>query len=351
MRDKLYTTGRRSLDEAIRRLVDGAGCRSNADLIRELMTTVVKLIGDHAERGELKILNSALKELRHSFRVFARYREARKVALFGSSRVGPDDACYQMALELAGRLAEGGAMVITGAGPGIMAAGNEGAGAEHSFGANIRLPFAQTPNRAIAGDPKLINFRYFFTRKLIFVKESDAIALFPGGFGTLDEAFEVLTLIQTGKTPVIPVLLVEPPGYGYWESCLRFLEEHAFSRGFLDNADRHLFRIHTAVETALGEFQRFYANYHSMRYVRDRLLLRVYREPEAKTVAALSDEFSDIIAGEWEVVAGPLPEEREDEFPHLVRVVVDFDRQNFGRLRQLIDALNAAGPADEAVPD
>jgi len=231
-------------------------------------------------------------------------------------------------------------MVITGAGPGVMGAAQEGAGRELSFGLNIRLPWEQEANPWIADDPKLINFKFFFVRKLFLVKEADAIALFPGGFGTMDEVFEVLTLIQTGKTPLVPVLLLDAPGGNYWQRWERFIREDLAERGLISPEDLHLFRVTDSVEEALGEVLGFYRCYHSMRFVGDDLVIRLKRELPGEILHAVNKEFSDMLTGECAQVKGPLRAEGDEE-PSLWRLVLPFNRMHYGRLRQLIDFINA----------
>ena len=202
-------------------------------LLKEMVTSVVKLRNADTDMLDVKILHRALKELRYAFRMFSQYRDVRKVTIFGSARTRPDDPNYQLASQFGQLLSENGFMVITGGGPGIMQAGNEGAGREHSFGLNILLPFEQSPNSLIADDSKLVNLKYFFTRKLLLVKETHAVAIFPGGFGTMDEAFEVLTLIQTGKTDPIPIVCLEAPGGGFWEGMMEFLHSQLIPQGLI----------------------------------------------------------------------------------------------------------------------
>jgi len=310
-----------------------------SDLVRQMLVTSLRLMRDGATTGDLKLVNSALKELRHSFRVFSPYDQVRKVAVFGSARTQPTHPDWLQAHRFAERMVEAGWMVITGAGDGIMGAAQGGAGREASFGVNIRLPFEQRANAVIEGDPKCINFRYFFTRKVTFVKESHAIVLFPGGFGTHDEGFEALTLIQTGKSEIVPVVFVDEPGGDYWHSWQAYVTSHLCQRGLIAKQDLSLFCVTDDVDTAFEEVTRFYRNYHSSRFVRDRLVLRVRETPDADGLQALSRDFADILT-EGAIEAGePLPEEG-GEAPHLARLVLHFDRKSMGRLRALIDRLN-----------
>ncbi len=319
-----------------------------ADYVRQMLVTGLGLLGDDCSTGDLKLLNSTLKELRHAFRVFAPWAHVRKVAVFGSARIDPAHADWEQARRFAERIVESGWMVITGAGDGIMGAAQGGAGRAASFGVNIRLPFEQHANPVIAGDPKLINFRYFFSRKLAFVKNSHAIALFPGGFGTHDEGFEALTLIQTGKSEMLPVVFVDSPGGTYWRDWQEYLRSHLLGRHLISEDDLALFKVTDSVEQAVAEVTGFYSNYHSSRYVREWLVIRVREAPSAAELAALNDEFADVVAEGAIEVRGALPEEggEADPFP---RVLLRFDRKQMGRLRQLIDRLNAlAAPAASA---
>jgi uncharacterized protein (TIGR00730 family) len=321
-----------------------------ADYVRQMLVTGLGLLGDDCSTGDLKLLNSTLKELRHAFRVFAPWAHVRKVAVFGSARTKPEHPDFEQARRFAERIVEAGWMVITGAGDGIMGAAQGGAGREASFGVNIRLPFEQQANPVIAGDPKLINFRYFFTRKLAFVKNSHAIALFPGGFGTHDEGFEALTLIQTGKSEMLPVVFVDAPGGSYWRDWQEYLHSHLLSRRLISEEDLALFKVTDDVDEAVAEVTGFYRNYHSSRYVREWLVIRVREAPDAAELAALNAEFGDILAEGAIEVRGALPEEggEADPFP---RVLLRFERKKMGRLRQLIDRLNALAEPEVSASD
>ena len=313
----------------------------NEELIAEMMQAVLKLSRDETSRGDLKILNRALRELRYAFKVFAPYRGIRKVSIFGSTRVQEGDPYYQMAVRLGHRLAEEGYMVITGAGTGIMQAGHEGAGRDKSFGVNIQLPSAQEPNRFIRGDSKLMTFHFFFTRKLIFVKEADAVVFFPGGYGTHDEAIEALTLAQTGKSQIVPILLVDLPDRGYWKEWEGFVRGRMLNQGFISKEDLNFFKIVEDIEGAIEEIKKFYRNYHSYRFVRQDLVLRSLHPPSPALIESLNRNFRDILT-EGEVRAtGPLPEEADDpETVSLPRLLVPFNRKGFGRLRKMIDVIN-----------
>ena len=335
-----FRTGDPDLDGEIAALVNRVGTTSNEDLIFELVASALLLAKDRVDRGDLKIANAALQELRHAFLTFAPYRASRKVGIFGSARTRQDDPLYQQAARFAAAMAAHEWMVITGAGPGIMAAGHEGAGAANSFGVGIKLPIEQSANGFIAGDPKLIDFKYFFTRKIMFMKESDAFVLLPGGFGTLDEAFELLTLMQTGKTAIRPVVLLEPEGSTYWDEWLTFMRDELCGRGLASLEDMSLFELARTTEDAVALIERFYRNYHSARYVGERLVLRVRRVPSAEHLARLNRDFADLIeAGRIERIRPTPAEQRDKDALDLQRLAL-FPVHNFGRIRQLIDALN-----------
>lgn len=310
------------------------------------MTTVLRLRDEKVGRGDLKITNTTLKELRYAFKVFSPYRHIRKVAMFGSARTtAKTSPLYRQARDFAREITQRGWMVITGGATGIMNAGNEGAGKEKSFGMNIRLPFEQEANPVMAKDPKLINFKYFFTRKLIFLKESDATILFPGGFGTHDEGFENLTLVQTGKTEPRPIICIDPPRSNYWAEWRRFTEKALLDQGMVDPEDLDLVAfthdIHEAIEKIVG----FYRNYHSLRFVAEVLVIRMQRPLSRERVARLNRDFRDIIrSGKIELTSQPLrEEENEPETARLARLIFDFNRHDFSRLRKMIDAINEAG--------
>jgi uncharacterized protein (TIGR00730 family) len=314
---------------------------ANEELIVEMLQTVLKLVSDGTSRGDLKILSRTLKELRYAFKLFAPYRGIRKTSIFGSGRISESDPHYALAAEFAERLAAKGFMVITGAGDGIMRAGNEGAGREKSFGVNIRLPFEQKANRYIRNDPKLMHFHFFFTRKLIFVKETDAVAIFPGGLGTHDEAIEILTLMQTGKTQIIPMVLMDMPGGEYWGKWCDFVRTHMLARGYVSEQDFSLFSIFSGTEAAVQEICRFYRNFHSYRFVKRNLVLRLCQQASAALLDDVNEKFSDILSGGAIVRTNPLPEElNEPETLNLPRILVPFNRRDYGRLRQLIDRVN-----------
>jgi uncharacterized protein (TIGR00730 family) len=331
-------------------LLEAAAATSNRDQLTEILETVVRMAQAGTSRLDLKITNAALKEMAEAFAMFAPYRHIRKMTMFGSARTLPTDPLYAQARDLARLLASHGWSTVTGAGPGIMAAGLEGAGPERAFGINIRLPFEQDANQFIADDPKLVSMKYFFTRKLLLIKESFAYAVLPGGFGTLDEAFELLTLLQTGKAEPAPVVLLEVQGTRYWAGWQRFVSEEVLARNLASPADAALYRICDTVEDAAQEILGFYRNYHSLRWVGDTLVLRLESLPTPDEVAGLTAQFSDTTKGPIRILDGPLPaERRSDDFPDLPRIALRFDRLSYSRLRQLIDALNTLPSAPPPV--
>ena len=309
--------------------------------VQQIHETANKLLQDHANRGDVKMLSVALRELRYCFKVFAQFRERRQVTVFGSARLPASDPSYGQCVEFSRRIAEAGFMVITGGGNGIMEAGHVGAGRENSIGLNILLPFEQHPNSVIKDDPKLMHLRYFFTRKLLFVKECEAVALFPGGFGTLDEGFEVLTLVQTGKSHLFPIVMIDAPGSDYWHHFLRFTQDVLLKRQLISESDLHLFKVTSSTDEAVAEIVNFYRVYHSMRYVKGDLVLRLNRAISETTLTRIRTEFTDIIkSGTFEATSA-LPEETgEAQLAALPRLKFRFDRHKLGRLRQLIDVVN-----------
>ncbi len=335
-----YEMGNPELDTKIRDLVDAAGGGDNPELIHELIVTALKLARDRAQRGDLKLLNSALKEMRYSMLVFSRHQDEPKVTLFGSARLPATDPNYQLAYRFGELITQKGWDIITGAGPGIMEAGSTAAGRENSFGVSIRLPFEPAASGSIAPE-RLINFKYFFTRKLGFVKESHAFVLMPGGFGTLDETFELLTLVQTGKSDLHPIVMLEAEGTGFWEAWDELIRTRLAGRGMIAEQDLNLYRIIHNADEAVDEVIRFYANYHSQRYVGGRLVLRLAEAPNEEQLGRLNEEFADIVVeGEIEVVEPTDKEIEDNDVIDRARIAFVFDRRSYGRLRQLIDALN-----------
>ena len=329
------------LEDLIERRDEFAG----ADLVFSMLESVFKLVRDGAGRGDLKMLHHALLELRYAMKVFAPYRSIRKVSIFGSARTKSDEPEYRLAEELANRVTRLGYMVITGAGPGIMEAAQDGAGRSKSFGVNIRLPFESEANEVIQDDSKLVHFKYFFTRKVVFLKETDAIVIFPGGFGTHDEAFESLTLVQTGKGAMVPIVFIDKPGGTYWREWLTYMETQLRDGGYIDERDTSLFMVTESVDKAVDEVHRFYSNYHSSRFVLPRLVMRFQNPISDEVVEELNESYSDIIvAGKIRKLAGPLPVEENEPHTHgLHRLAFQYDRRSYGRLRQLIDRMNSLG--------
>ena len=345
-----YRTGDPQLDALAASLVEQTGTTENLDLIYEMVISALRLARDHASRGDLKIANAALKEMRYAFHVFGPYRTARKVSIFGSARTKTHDPLYEQTREFAKRMAEHDWMVITGAGPGIMTAGIEGAGPDMSFGVGIKLPFESTTSEFIADDPKLVNFRYFFTRKLSFMKESSGFVLLPGGFGTMDEAFELLTLVQTGKNMPTPIVLLDVPGGNYWERWREFVISELEVDEYILPVDMTLVKVTDSIDAAVDELLGFYANYHSQRFVDGRLVLRMHELPSEAEITALSRDFADIIVrGGIEPTEATKAELADDDHPELARLAFRFDRHHWARLRQLIDRLNGR-PSNAPTP-
>ncbi|MGC6441633.1 MAG: TIGR00730 family Rossman fold protein [Rubripirellula sp.] len=311
------------------------------DLFRGLRKTIDRLEEDQPARGDLKILSRTLRELRYAFSVFRPYRRRRKLTIFGSARTAEDHPEYLAAVELGRRMANHGWMVITGAGGGIMEAGHRGAGRDASLGLNIMLPFEQSANPYIDGDSKLVTMKYFFTRKLMFVKECSAVVCIPGGFGTLDEALETLTLMQTGKQTILPLVLLDHPQGSYWKDAGVFFEKQLLKNGMISPEDVSLYKITDSVDEAIHEILTFYRVYHSMRYVKDQLVFRLKSELPLDHLARIRETFSDILVkGTFEQMDA-LPEESgEPELANLPRLVFHFDRRSLGRLRMLIDEIN-----------
>lgn len=312
----------------------------NQDLYEEMLLTLCRLARDGCSRGDVKLLHKALAELRYGFRVFAPYRETRKVSIFGSSRTPEGHPDYAAAVEFSRKMGEHGWMVITGAGDGIMKAGHGGAGREASFGVAIRLPFEQKTNDIIASDDKLVNFRYFFTRKLMFLKEASAVVLFPGGFGTQDEGFEALTLIQTGKAALFPIVMVEQPGGTYWPQWRAYVVSELLRCGMISEQDMNLFKITDSVDVAVQHVLHFYRVYHSARYVNDELVLRVRRPLSEATMMRLNDEFARLIVASGRIEQREPYREEMGQFNDMRRITLNFDKKNIGQLRRMIDLIN-----------
>lgn len=329
------------LKRRVEDLIAYKGGGHNPDLVGDVVENAVKLLHDVEDRGDVRVIQTALRELRYAFKLFAPYAGVRKVTIFGSARTQPSKTEYKQAVEFARQIAEAGFMVITGAGPGIMQAGHEGAGPEKSFGANIRLPWEQAANPVIQHDKKLITFKYFFTRKLIFLRHADAIVLFPGGFGTMDEGYEALTLMQTGKSRLMPLVLVDRPGGTYWKTWDKNIREHLLRNQLIADDDLHLYQITDDVGQAVKWITRFYRNYHSMRFVRELLVIRLNHPASPSAIEGLNEDFADLILGERIHAIEATPEEREDnDAVALPRLAFGFNRRDYGRLRQMIDTLN-----------
>jgi uncharacterized protein (TIGR00730 family) len=312
------------------------------DLVQQIKESADKLAADHTSRGDMKILSRTLRELRYAFKVFSPYRSRRKVTVFGSARTHPDDPTYVQAVNFGRAMADNKWLVVTGAASGIMEAGHLGAGRENSMGLNIMLPFEQSANPVINGDPKLVHMKYFFTRKLMFVKECDAVVCLAGGFGTLDEAMEVLTLLQTGKRDMVPVVLLNAQGDHYWDGLQRFIIEQLLAKRMISPEDLSLYKITDSVDEAVREVLGFFRIYHSMRYVKDRLVLRMQKPLDPDLFTALRKEFADILAagGQFETGSALDIELDEPDLAHLPRLFFQFNRRSLGRLRQLIDCIN-----------
>jgi uncharacterized protein (TIGR00730 family) len=330
-------------DAAIAGFLDrfAADC-ADRDILADLMVAITRLARDGAGRGDLKLLTTAFKELRYAFKVFAPYHDIRKVSIFGSSRTPADHPDFIQAVAFARRMRERRWMVITGAGDGIMGAGQRGAGRAASFGVAIRLPHEQKTNVTIAEDPKLINFKYFFTRKILFLKEASAIVLFPGGFGTQDEGFEAMTMIQTGKTNLMPLVMIDAPGGTYWQHWRTYLKAELLHNGMIDDEDMNLFKLTDDVDEAVDEITGFYRRYHSMRYVGPLLVLRLLSPLPPAVLERLNDTYASILTeGRIDQHPGPLIGE-DDEYPGMPRLAFAFNRRAAGTLRLLVNDVNAA---------
>ncbi|HUG67798.1 MAG TPA: TIGR00730 family Rossman fold protein [Pirellulaceae bacterium] len=318
-----------------------------ADLIGSIKEYADKLLEDGSTRGDLKILSRTLRELRYAFKVFAPYRHRRKVTIFGSARTKPDAPAYQQTVKFGRAMAEHDWMVITGAGDGIMGAGHEGAGREHSMGLNIMLPFEQSANAVMLGDSKLVHMKYFFTRKLMFVKECDAVVCLPGGFGTIDEALEVLTLLQTGKHDMVPVVFLDAPGGTYWKALHEFICNHLLQGAMISEDDLHLYKVTDSCDETVEEILHFYRRYHSMRYAREELVLRLNKALSDEQLDAISAQFSGILTkGTFRQSSALRAERDEPELDDKPRLIFQFNRRDLGRLRQLIDILNSSMPPE-----
>ncbi|QSV44806.1 TIGR00730 family Rossman fold protein [Geobacter benzoatilyticus] len=329
------------IDDLIDTLMESVDAIHHPDMIREMIISALKSGQECDYLADLKLLNNTMKEMRYTTNVFAPYREKRKVTIFGSARTEPHEQIYQTCLRFSRKLADKGFMIITGGGPGIMQAGNEGAGSEHSFAVNIRLPFEQQPNPVMLQNPRLINYKYFFNRKVAFVKESNALAVFPGGFGTLDEAMEVFTLIQTGKTSPKPLVLIDD-NTGYWDRWFDFVKDCILGKGFISAEDFSIFTITRDEDEAIRVIEDFYRNYHSLRFFETRLIIRLTKELTTAQIEELENEFPEIrLPGTHICPCPPLPEEADE--PNLLklpRIALQFDHKHYGLLVAFIRRLN-----------
>ena len=329
------------LKRRIQDLIDYKGGGFNQESVADIIENALKLLADVKDSGDVRVIQTAVRELRYAFRLFAPYADKRKVTIFGSARTQPTRMEYQQGVEFGRKIAEAGFMVITGAGGGIMQAGHEGAGPEKSFGANIRLPWEQSANPVIREDKKLITFKYFFTRKLIFIRHSDAIALFPGGFGTMDEGYEALTLMQTGKSQLMPLVLVDKPGGTFWKMWDANIREQLLLNKLISSDDLSLYQITDNVDKAVKTIVRFYRNFHSTRFVKDLLIIRLKTSPTESALAAMNKDFSDIVVeGKIKTIKPTVEEVEDQDNLDLARIGFNFNRRDYGRLRQLIDGLN-----------
>lgn len=339
--NKARSYGDAAVDRKVAELVAAARVEGNAEFIQEFIVTALKFGKLGLGVADLKLFNRAFKELRYAAKMFAPYSKERKVAVFGSARTPDDHPASVAAEEFSAKMRGHGYMTITGGGDGIMGAAQRGAGRDYSFGLNIRLPFEQRANETIEGDPKLVNFNYFFTRKLNFVKEAHAVTLFPGGFGTMDEGFETMTLMQTGKSRIMPLIMVDQPGGKYWKTFMTFLREHLLRNGLVSESDFHLLAVTDSVDEAVAHILKFYSNFTSYRWVGKRMVLRVQRRLSDPALARLNAQFGDLLQSGSIEQGDALPEEaNEPDLADLPRIVLTPHQRDFGRLRLLIDAVN-----------
>lgn len=336
-----FSSPNKEVNQLITKMFELVGGIKQPDIIREMVLSSL-LIGQETDYlADLKLINTTLREMRFTAKVFAPYRHKKKVTIFGSARTAPDDEMYLKCVRFSRMLAEKGYMIITGGGPGIMHAGNEGAGSENSFAVNIKLPFEQNPNPIMYRNPRLITYKYFFNRKVAFVKEADAVAVFPGGFGTLDEAMEVFTLIQTGKTAPKPLILIDDQE-GYWENFFRFVKESLLVKGFISGEDFSIFTITKDENEATEAIESFYRVYHSMRFVDHRLIIRLNKRLAPGQIATLEAEFPELITGGDSIICcGMFPEETDEpDLAHLPRISMNFDHHHYGLLLAFIHRIN-----------
>lgn len=332
-----------SFQAELTELIEQLPTLKHRQLIQQSLATIIRLAGSDIDRLDWKILSASLADMEQGLQLFHTYRHVRKVTIFGSARTSPESPEYLMAVDFARCVTQLGFMVMTGGGGGIMQAGNEGAGRENSFGLNIRLPFEQEANPFITGDPKLINFKYFFTRKLFLLRESDAVALFPGGFGTQDEAFECMTLSQTGKFGPVPLVLIDRPGGDYWRAWSEYIHEHLVQKGLISPEDPSLYTVTDNLNVACDAITNFYQVYHSSRYVSDKLVIRLKSGLSDAGIEQLNTDFSDILVKGRIERSQALPQEAQDETVELPRLVLCFNQRDLGRLYQLIATINELG--------
>ena len=340
-KNKNYGTGNKLLDEKIKNISKEIHNDHSENLLNEIFTTTVKLGLESSDEGDLKLVNNVLKELRYSFKIFSPYRNVKKVIIFGSARSKKTSEEYKMAEEFARKLTEKNYMIVTGGGPGVMEAGNKGALKGKEFALNIHLPFESSPNPYIDEKEKIIFFKYFFTRKLIFVKETDATALFPGGLGTMDEGFEMLTLIQTGKSKPRPIVLMEPKNSTFWKNWLKFITKDLIEKGFMNKDDLNFFRIETSTDSAIKFIEKFYNVYNSLRYIEGNTILRLNKKISQNTLDELNRDFKEILSeGKIEFSEPEKIEIKQNELLHLPRIKMKFNMYSYGKLYKLINALN-----------
>ncbi len=329
------------LRRRVEELIAFKGGGHNEDAVTDIIENALKILTDIQDKGDVRVIQTAIRELRYAYRLFAPYAGVRKVTIFGSARIAADKTEYQQAAEFGKKIVAAGFMVITGAGPGIMQAGHEGAGPEKSFGVNIRLPWEQSANVVIREDKKLVTFKYFFARKLIFIRHSDAIALFPGGFGTMDEGYEALTLMQTGKGKLMPLVLIDRPGGTFWKTWDHHVRQHLLRDHLISPDDLNLYQITDSADEAVKIITRFYRNFDSTRFVDDLFVIRLKHAPTETALKALNEDFADIIDGAPIQRIEPTPDEREgNDRLDLQRIAFGFNRRDYGRLRQMVDRLN-----------
>ncbi|MDD5287329.1 MAG: TIGR00730 family Rossman fold protein [Desulfuromonadaceae bacterium] len=336
-----FSSSNERIDHILNQLIDESGGVHHPDIIREMLLSTLKIGQEVDYPADLKLINRTLREMRYTAKVFGPYRNRKKVTIFGSARTEQHEEMYQKCVSFSRILAENGYMVITGGGPGIMQAGNEGAGSKNSFAVNIRLPFEQKPNSVMYRNPRLVTYKYFFNRKVAFVKEAAAFVVFPGGFGTLDEAMEVFTLIQTGKTSPKPLILLDDKD-GYWEQFFDFVKQSLLVKGFISGEDFSLFTITSSVQEALEVIETFYRNYHSLRFIENRLVIRLNKEISDNQIATLTEEFPELIReGDQIRSCGQFPEEIDQpDLAHLPRISMLFDHHHYGLLIAFINRIN-----------